>query len=164
MKKLKRIIYIFLVMVVVISVSCKSMNNFIELKNWFESSGVRNNIITINYQDNNVVCKFSCKYGTVFASGYDVPIEEVKATVNQEVSWVHWTRDFHEKVYNDYVSILLLKESKVIGYAVLEVFLKENNVDYQANILKQKLLIMPISEDDAKQIIAKIIDEKGDNH
>ena len=144
--------------------SNSNKNNFIELRNWFESSGVMNNIININYQDEEVICKFSCESGTLGTLGYHKPICEVETKVNQEVSWVCISENSIEKIYHDYITILLLKKSNVVGYAVLEVDLREDMIYYQAKILNQELFENPLSETEANQLVAKIINEKGDNY
>lgn len=145
-----------------IFVSCNSINNFIELSNWFESSGVFNNVIVVNYQDEEVICKFSCESGTLGTTGYNKPICEVEAKVNQKVSWVPMPENSIEKVSHDYITILLLKKSNVVGYAVLEVVLREDMINYQAKILNEELFKKPLTEIEANQLAAKIINEKGD--
>lgn len=145
----------------IFAISCNSRNNFIELNNWFESSGVLNNIIVVNCQDEKMVCKFSCECGTFGTIGYEKPICEIEAKVNQKVSWVPMSENSVKKVYHDYITILLLKKGDVVGYAVLEINLKEDMINYQAKILNQEWLKMTVSENEAKQLVAKIINEKG---
>ena len=76
-------------------------DNFIELNNWFELSSARNNVIVVNYQDEEVICKFSCEEGTLGTIGYAEPIREVKTKVNQEVSWVSMPENSIEKALKD---------------------------------------------------------------
>ena len=49
----------------------------------------------------------------------------------------------------------------MVGYAVLEVTIKEDMFNYQAKILHQELLKVTLSEHEAKQLVSKIINEKG---
>ena len=52
----------------------------------------------------------------------------------------------------------------MVGYAVLEVTIKEDMFNYQAKILNQELLKKTLSENEAKQLVEKIINEKGDSY
>ena len=144
-----------------ITISCNNSNNFIELNNWIELLSARNNVIVVNYPDEEIICKFSCESGTLITTGYKKRIREVETKVNQEVSWVSMPENSVEKVDHDYITILLLKKDDVVGYAVLEVTIKEDMFNYQAKILNQELLKKTLSENEAKQLVAKIINEKG---
>ena len=168
MKKRKNFIMLTLLSIVccVCLFGCNSQksDNFIELNNWFELSSARNNVIVVNYQDEEVICKFSCEEGTLATIGCAEPIREVKTKVNQEVSWVSMPENSIEKVDHDYITILLVKKDDVVGYAVLEVTIKEDMFNYQAKILNQELLKKTLSENEAKQLVEKIINEKGDSY
>ena len=158
------------IILIVLSVVCfvcffgcnsQKSNNFIELSNWFHTSCVLNNVIVVNYQDEEVICKFSCERGRLGAIGYAKAVREVEAKVNQEVSWVSVPENPLETVYHDHITILLLKNNDVVGYAVLEVSIKEDMYNHQAKILHQELLKVTLSEHEAKQLVSKIINEKG---
>ena len=145
-----------------VCVGCNSFN-FIELSNWSFTSGVLNNTIVVNYQDEEVICKISCKNGKIAAKDYAVPIAEVVVGVNQKVSWVPKIENSNNTVNNDYITILLLKKEKVIGYAVLKVELKEDAFNYQPKILIQELLQKTLSENETMQKIENIIQKEKNN-
>ena len=122
---------------------CKKSNfvvsEFVVFENWVELSSRRNNIIEVQHQDEEIVCKFTTEKGGLSAEGYPNPTREVLVKVNEQVSWISWLVDGSERVSHDYITVYLLKGSKIVGYAVLEITL-EGGFDYEPKILKQVLL------------------------
>lgn len=161
-KGVKIFVIIFSIVLVAIGVIYVYIaNNFIKLETWYFTSGVRNNIIIVDYYDDDVTCKFKSERG--FFLGTDFTEKEAKVKVGQEVSW--WYRAYNgegplQEGECVYVTITLLKSSKVVGYAILEITKQDDGMSYQAEILTQKTLLFPISENDAEQKIAKIIDKQ----
>ena len=136
--------------------------DFVELKRWFFTSGLLNNIIIIDWNDEEVICKFAAEKGTFLTDGYSDFVEEVEVLCNQEVSWRDWNEE-GERIAEDYVSVLLCKKSKVIGYAVVNVMEKDyHGAEYQAKTVKQKIFRSPKSESETKKTIKSIIErDKG---
>ena len=165
MKRTNKILFLLeIFLIVFMSIGCNAVNDFIELNNWFESSGILNNVIVVNYKDDAVFCKFSCQNGKLATSDYAQPIRTVETKVNQNVSWVSVSENSLEKIQEDYITILLLKDSNVVGYAVLEILLKEDKINYQATILEQRLLKIPLAESKAVELTSKIINNNGDSY
>ena len=145
-------------------IGCKDVNNFVELSNWYgpqETLSVTTNIMVIKHNDDKIVCKFYCENGMLAAQGYANPLKEVETQTNSAVSWVCKDNTFVQNVDNDIITILLVKNSSVVGYAVINVAIKENNIDYQATILTQKLLKQPISEAEAQQLVDEVKNKNG---
>lgn len=130
---------------------CKKEKNdfvaseFVVLENWVELSSRLNNIIEVRHQDEEIVCRFTATKGYFSAERYPNPTRKILVKVNEHVRWISWLGDGSERVSYDYIEIYLLKGSKIVGYASLEITL-ENILDYRVKILKQVLLKDMISE------------------
>ncbi|MBQ9782146.1 MAG: hypothetical protein IJW26_03080 [Clostridia bacterium] len=145
-----------------------SKNNFVELMHWFHTSGVMNNAISIAFQDKDIYCKYLCDNGVLMYSSNNhqnnVIGKEVETGVMECVFWPAWksAEDFG-LVDDDYISILLLKDNMVVGYAVIEINRRDIDVYWQVAILKQEMLDVPILETEALQLIENIKNKEGDN-
>ena len=137
--------------------------DFIELKTWFFTSGIMNNIININYDDNDVICRFEADKG--WLSSYEevnrISEQVVEAKINQDIGWSEGGAAYREEFDYTYVSILLLKNSKVKGYGVVKVITENFNVEYEAEILVQELFVAPISIEKAYQLIEEVKEKDG---
>ncbi|MBQ9782145.1 MAG: hypothetical protein IJW26_03075, partial [Clostridia bacterium] len=119
--------------------------------------------ITFAFQDKDISCKYSCEKGRFF-DGVNIDannIHKVDTIVNKTVWWSYYNEEM-EFVYNDYISILLLKNNNVVGYAVIKIDC-ESSTRYQASILNQEMLDVPILETKALQLIENIKNKEGDN-
>ena len=145
-------------------VGCKDTNNFLELRNWYgpqESLSIMTNMMVVKHTDNEIVCKFYCDNGMLATQGYTNPLQEVEAQVNKPVSWICYNDNIENKVHNDTITIFLTKNSDVVGYAIVNVDIKENNIDYQAIILAQKLLKQPVTEKEAQELVNEVKNKNG---
>ena len=132
-----------------------SSPKFIELKNWFWTSGARNNLIIVNHYDRSIVCKYTAKnsYLTVIDKGFSRG-NTVETKPYVYVSWSKYDCE-DETVYEDIVTVLLIKDMKVIGYGLIKIW--HNGEDaHDAEIIKQGLLKRSITEAEAEQILNKI--------
>ena len=136
-------------------------DKFIKLSNWIQSANLPN-LIVVEYKDEDVVCKISAEKGRLnFLVGDKKSASAIEAEVNQVVTWIART-DEDEVVDNDYITVLLCKESKVIGYAVIKAQDREYRNDHYPKILKQKIFRSPKSESETKKTIKRIIErDKG---
>ena len=132
-------------------------HEFIQLENWMVTSGIMNNGVIVDYYDDSVDCKLTTENGTLIASGYENPVKEILVKVKQEVNWISWRENFEESVETDFISILLLKKSKVVAYGVLEITRGHSDTDCKAEIIERKILLIPISEGECLDRIKKII-------
>ena len=156
-KGVKIFVIIFSIVLVAIGVIYVYIaNNFIKLETWYFTFGVQNNIIIVDYYDDDVTCKFKSERGFFFGEGHRED-KEIEVKVGQEVSWQYWDYNGEGSLQEGecvYVTITLLKSSKVVGYAILEITERDKGSEsYQAEILIQKTLLFPISENDAEQKI-----------
>ncbi len=126
-----------------------SKSTFLYLFDWRYPASVRSNGIVIDYDDNDdVTCKFVCKQGAMWIKGYQNVVREAEVGVYQVAFWSHFVSE-GEYVSEDEVSIFLMKNGQVIGYAALEVKRDETSRDFVATILVEELLETPISEEAA---------------
>jgi len=140
---------------------CKDNNNgdnFVELSNWYSSSetmSIQTNVIVVEY-DEETICKFSCDNGSLAGPAQASPYREIETTANERVSWICHPENSTNKVYKDFVTITLNKNSKVIGYAVIKVDFTIEDVNLQVVILIQKILENPVSETEAQELIDEV--------
>ena len=73
------------------------------------------------------------------------------------VAWSPQNED-GESLDGDYITVLLYKKSKVIGYAVVKVTIVDKGfVSYEAKVLEEKIFIFSKTEKSAKKIVSEII-------
>ena len=156
MKKIfSKILAFILVLTLSFSLFGCSSPKFIELKSWFWTSGARNNLIIVNHYDRSIVCKYTAKNSSLnfidngFHYGTTV---ETKPYVY--VSWNEFSRETGI-VYEDIVTVLLIKDMKVIGYGLIKIW-HNGEVAHDAEIIKQGLLKRSITEAEAIELIDRI--------
>ena len=160
LRKISKIFIALIIMLGVFLSSCGcTSNSFIQLHNWSVSASLWN-IIVVDYPEEDVICKFRSEKAILSPVSNNKEVgREIELLPNDWVSWS--SRDENNKIVNeDYISIFLLKNSKVIGYGVLEISKKGDTTgDYQAQILVEKLLLIPITENKAEKEITGFINK-----
>ena len=156
MKKIfSKILAFILVLTLSFSLFGCSSPKFIELQSWFWTSGARNNLIIVNHYDRSIVCKYTAKnsYLTVIDKGFSRG-NTVETKPYVYVSWSKYDCEY-ETVYEDIVTVLLIKDMKVIGYGLIKIW--HNGEDaHDAEIIKQGLLKRSITEAEAIELIDRI--------
>ena len=124
-----------------------SKSTFLGLFDWRFTSGVTPNVMEVDYDDDYVQCKYVCEKGALYG-GNKGPSRLVEVGVYQKVRWMNF---FLGEGYatEDKVSVYLMKNGQVIGYAAFEV----KSGGFNATILVEELLETPISEEAAIAIV-----------
>lgn len=114
-------------------------NNMIELHTWFFTSGVPNNAIKLNHTESDV--NFICTVDKGRLWNYELH-EFDKYLVVKTGSTIYWDSYDEDEEINKYDSVLevvLKKDDRIIGYAIIEIESIKESLDYKANVLKSAL-------------------------
>lgn len=143
----------------------ESVSDMIELHTWYFTSGLPNNAIKVNHNDNTV---FECTVDKGYL-GISMSDNSKSITIGSEET-MYWNA-FDDEVATwvdlAYVQIILKDEDNIIGYAVIEINQDpEQGLNYHAEILKS--VVFPkingqyqfITEEYINTSIASIIAER----
>ncbi|MBQ8196493.1 MAG: hypothetical protein IJZ73_00320 [Clostridia bacterium] len=142
-------------------------DNFIELVDWRNpiiSYNIIHNIIIVRHDDEAIICKLVsdfCCFST-FSAEYPKFHREVKVKVNDNVVWEPYPEDSNDKIYKDFVTITLIKDDSVIGYALIKIDFTKEDKNSQVVILVQKLLDEPITETEVQELVNTVKDSNKD--
>ena len=134
--------------------------DFSELINWHHPSftlSAPHDIIVVKHEDEEVVCRFVSDNASFLYIRYHKSID---SKVNVNTYWVPYEEQPIDLIYKDFVTITLIKDDSVIGYALIKIDFTKEDKESQVVILVQKLLDEPITETEAQELINKI---KNDN-
>ena len=168
MKKIFKILSMILALTVLSGLFGCSSPKYIKLGNWylkFTSYQVANNSISIDYDriiadynERQIACKFFAQKGSLDYDYGMILDSEIMTEVNDKnyVGWIEYGLNSTEQIYDDYITILAMRGAKVVGYGVVKVYVK-NNLDYDAQVIKEEVLKKPMTETEAKQMLAKYL-------
>ena len=149
-------------LIIVLMVACNI--NFIKFDVWYWTSGRRNNLIIIDYPNEEATCKLICKFGGI--AGENGPVEkEIDVKVDEKNRWSRYGKDgyygHHGTLNYDYVTALVIKDEKVVWIAIIQVVRdKVYQGDYHPIVLQQGYLIIPREESEARKLIDQYIEQK----
>ncbi len=132
-------------------------NCLVGLSTWFHSAGMDDHLIWINHEDENVRCKYYCQNGALILEKNGERKREIEVAANQAVMWTSVYEDPFHAAYTDNISVMLLKNDEVIGYAVIKVSKRGYGGEVVATVVNETMLETPISETEAWEIIDKIV-------
>ncbi len=136
--------------------------DIIELKTWFFTSGVPNNIIKVKHPNENVIFEYKANNGRFYYATNDgYFVKNLSVPSGGELSW---QPSSGKPVNNDFVEIVVKLEESIIGYAVIGI-VQQSHVNHDAVVIKSVLFPQidgknqNISEDYVKAAIEKVKEE-----
>ena len=158
MKK-QRIIIICLLLVLCFAVLCACENNpeeideeLVELRTWFFTSGVPNNLIEVKHSDPNAEFQLTADKG---AFRFDGEWRQT-ATINsgELISWQSLGI-----IEGAYVDVIVTVDDNIVGYAVVKITQREISIlDYGAEIVKS--VVFPKVDGEYQKVTQEKVEAK----
>lgn len=117
------------------SVSETNVTNMIELSTWYHTSGVPNNLIAVNSDDESL--RFFCHASDGYFWNASGQVKEVVLVSGETVRWDDLEGYNLLDEYESYVDIVVKQGEQNVGYAVVQITWTDNY--YTAKVIKSVL-------------------------
>ena len=161
MKKfLVAIIAAMLALTAVFAAGCESPSpGMVTLDTWFFTSGVRNNLITVTSQREDVSFVLTTEKGVFWSPEEHDYCKQVTLSADETATWQPLRST--TEIELDFVEIIVKENDKIIGYAVIKITQREGTMDHAAEVLKASYFSSPVTQEYVEGVIKKIKDKNS---
>ena len=133
-------------------------DEIVELSTWFFTSGVANNLITVEHSDANAIFEITVDKGCFLHIGTQGYVQTLTVNNGDTVRWQEFTPEgVYEKFEIAYVEIIAKVDDKIVGYAVIKIS-PENGLSFNAEIVKSA--IFPKVDGQYQKVTQKQVEAK----
>ena len=130
----------------------------VELSTWHFTSGVPNNLITVNHSEANAIFEISVDKGTFWVYEEQRYLQTVTVNNGETIYWHEFDTDGGWlKVEIAYANIIAKVDDNIVGYAVIKIFKNDSNW-FSAEVLKS--VVFPKVNDQYQKVTIKQIETK----